>query len=102
MKINLNIDDEKEIRDMVKNLVKGQVMNIMRNDLVDIIQNSVKDKVTGKPRVNEMIEDEIKKQVANFFKEGYAKGPGIVMMEKTIQDQVSNALRQVLKVPKES
>lgn len=41
MKLQLTVSDEQQMRDWVKDLIRGQVESILRNDLKEIIGQSI-------------------------------------------------------------
>jgi hypothetical protein len=59
MKIELSINDDKELRDCVKDMIKGQVKNIIREELDKIIADIHLHKI-GKESIEHSIQQSIK------------------------------------------
>lgn len=64
MKISLNIENDKELRAYIKDLIKGQVLSIAREEIINILKE-VAELKTPKINVDSLIRDEIIKTVKN-------------------------------------
>jgi hypothetical protein len=93
MKVNLDIRDDKELRDMVKDMIRGQVKSVMRTDIDEIMKEVVGDKTA---KLSDVMAKEITKVVRDFFQSGYTRGPGYAMIEKEIKEQVALTLKKVI------
>ena len=94
MKVELSIKDDAELRFLIKDMIRGQVTSIARSDIEQIIKEVVGDKTA---KLSDLMAKEITKVVQNFFASSYmAKGPGLDMIQKEIKDQVAIALKKVL------
>ncbi len=93
MTVKLDLHDDKELRDMIKDLIRGQVKSIMRTDIDEIMKEVVGDKMS---KLSDVMAKEIVKVVHNFFEGGYRQGQGYQMIEKEIKEQVAATLKKVI------
>lgn len=64
MKLNLNIEEDKELRAYIKDMIKGQVLSIIRSEVKDCLQTVLETKVTtATTKIDEIILNEVKYKV---------------------------------------
>ena len=65
MNIQLNIENDAELRNYVKDLIHGQVKSIIREEIKDILKDilSKKIKETDIPNVDFLVKEEIKNSI---------------------------------------
>jgi hypothetical protein len=66
MKVELSIADDKELRDMIKNMIKGQIVSVAREEINDILKEVYEQKYDLKDfNMKDVVEREIRKQVSD-------------------------------------
>jgi hypothetical protein len=100
MKVELSINDDKELRDCIKDMVKGQVKSILREELDKIIEDIHLHKV-GKESIEHSIKQSIKEITYNYA-ERYTREWNIEkevkeMIDKRINDyfEKNNVAKQI-------
>lgn len=73
-KIKLDVQEDKELRSYIKDLVRGQVLSLAREELVDIFKGVFKERANSQAsksmlNIDLMIREEVKKIVEAALKE---------------------------------
>jgi len=67
MKVELSIADDRELRNAIKDLIKGEVTSIMRGEIKNIIADLVKEGIY--PKDTKDLGNIVKAEVASYVKE---------------------------------
>jgi hypothetical protein len=70
MKITLSLNDDVELRSYIKDMIRGQVKSVARDEMKSIIAEAITPKITSKEDINNMVKEEVKKQVINVLSTG--------------------------------
>ena len=89
MKVELSIKDDAELRNLIKDMIKGQVKTVAREEIVNILKESIQES-TGKPKT---IDDFIKNTVQNelkssFYGRNYIKEKAAEFILKEVNEQL--------------
>ena len=97
MKLELNIEDDKELRDYIKNLVRGQVQSLTREDVREVLQNLFGQKFEGL-NLQEILKEVATQQIKEIFASGMKTGYGYSgTLEGYVKQQVDGAIQENLK-----
>jgi vacuolar-type H+-ATPase subunit C/Vma6 len=112
MKVELSIKDDKELRQLIKDMIRGQVVNIARESLTTLISEAVVRKLESEDSevISKAIRDTIYKQdLSNLFRKEmtqYFKEAADSMIyqhiekvfnEKSLTDRVTKIMRKRFK-----
>lgn len=94
MKLDIDIRDDKELRDQIRDMIRGQVNALIRAEFEAMLKDAIGNRVE---KLSDIMAKEIAKVVKEFFQGTYmTKGPGYEMIEKEIKEQVAAALKKVI------
>ena len=93
MKLNIDIRDDKELRDQIKYMIRGQVNALIRAEFEAMLKDAIGNRVE---KLSDAMSKEITKTIRDFFQNGYTHGPGYAMIEKEIKEQVAVTLKKVI------
>jgi FKBP-type peptidyl-prolyl cis-trans isomerase (trigger factor) len=97
MKVSLNIENDKELRDYIKDLIKGQVISIARQEIRGIIKEVFSEKHIGSlPESSEqLVREEIRKNVREQLGNSSYNSPSEV--KKICREEVQKILNENMK-----
>lgn len=96
MKVTLNIENDKELRVYIKDLIKGQVLSVIREELLEIIKEELERKVKGMTEYNfdRYVKDALMISVSNIL---YTKHNVDTWNTNFIKPYIDEKLEKVLK-----
>jgi len=89
MNVKLSIEDDKELRDMIKQMIKSQVVSVAREEIREILKEVFNSKYAlDKERAEKLIEDEARKYVRDrihslFYENYYSNNNALKDMART-------------------
>lgn len=83
MKVTLEILNDAELRNHVKELISGQVKSVIREEIKDILKDILSKKIkdTDIPNVDFLVKEEINKMVKNELGSSSWNNPSFVRVE---------------------
>lgn len=95
MKVSLNIENDKELRAYIKDLIKGQVFSIAREEIMNILKEALKDKVpTVDPDkiLKDKIQDIVKEHLGSntYYAPSKVKEMAREEIQKIVKDLFAN------------
>lgn len=98
MTVTLNIASDQELRDYIKDLVKGQILAITREEVSEIVKEEVNRKLKGKDEqaLDRMIQEGLKSAIkdelrTNYGITGWSLGVIKPWVEEVMSTTVSHA-----------
>lgn len=68
MKLNLNIEEDKELRSYIKDMIKGQVLSVVREDVKEALNTVLNNEISKiNTKIGDMILNEIKRRVTSVL-----------------------------------
>lgn len=96
MRVTLNINDDAELRDYVKDLIRGQVKSVIREEMSDILLSEIRSKTRKMeiPKMEVMMKELIEKEVRHAL--GTTSYNSFIQVEarRIIQDVISEAIEK--------
>jgi len=83
MKLNINLEEDKELRAYIKDIIKGQVLSVVREDIFNIAKQAFESRVKnqGLLSVEAIFKDKIKDIVERELKSSVWDGAGVIKDE---------------------
>jgi len=93
MRVELSIADDTELRNMTKDLIKGQVRSLTRQELLWRVQ----EEILKKSKINDksFIENEIQHILKEEVRKAIRPSMGLNIIEKTVRDEVMKQLKNI-------
>ena len=95
MKLELSIKDDKELRNLIKDMIKGQVTSIIRDELSDMIKEAMEKKL-GVSLKNLDTETILREEMRSHIK-CVVYNYGNNYIQNTIKDAVNDMMTQLFK-----
>jgi hypothetical protein len=96
MNVKLNIEEDKELRDYIKNCIKGQVLSITREDFVNIVTEEIERRIKGTEKRNfdYMLQQSMTQAINNIlYKEHGVSAWGEGFINPIIEKYVTKAIQ---------
>lgn len=97
MKVELSIADDREMRDTIRDLIKGEVASIMRGEIKGIVAELVKEDVIPKDAktLGDIVRSEVRKYVSEQLlgSNSYSNNP----LREIAREEVAKLLKESLK-----
>ena len=87
MKVNIILEEDKELRDEVKNLISGQVKSLTREYVMEVIENSTKPYP-----IRSLVGDEVRKRIDDALRHTSMDILVKQVVREIIQDEVLSKL----------
>lgn len=106
MKVNLNIEEDKLLRDEIKKLIKGQITSTLRDEVREVIMSamSTETKNLNPNRLEQLVNSTIATHVNSVVNSGYNNDhePLKRMIKVEIQKHIEGMRAQALEIAKEA